>query len=83
MRDPIQSPEPAEPRLDAVPPHVTAEDYAEVLQGRADALAEAAAEEREYVTSVTDMVADGVPVRLYVPAGPKGTWRELQQAKPA
>jgi len=73
MRDPIQSPEPAEPRPAAVPPHVTAEDYAEVLQGRADALDEAAAEERDYVTSVTDLVADGVPVRLYVPAGPKGT----------
>lgn len=58
------------------PAHVSAEDYAEVIAGRAEAAeaAEAAAEEpKEPVAEVTDLDADGVPVRLYRPEGAWGT----------
>ncbi|MFZ2503336.1 MAG: alpha/beta hydrolase [Nocardioides sp.] len=56
-----------------VPAHVSAEDYAEVLEGRADMVAEAAAEVKEPVARVADADADGVPVRIYVPEAPRGT----------
>lgn len=56
-----------------VPSHVTPEDYAEVVEGRTDAAAEAAREPKEPVDQVIDADADGVPVRLYRPEGATGT----------
>ncbi|MEI2809403.1 MAG: alpha/beta hydrolase [Nocardioides sp.] len=51
------------------PAHVTADDYAEVVAGRAEAEAATADEFKEAVAEVHDLDADGVSVRLYRPAG--------------